>query len=764
MLPGGNTSKKYFQIITFSSILIITLVLFLGVGWQSWCAHKDIMRIQERDFRLQKLVGIIIHLDEVLTMSARMGAETGNLHWEKRYLRFEPQLDAAIKEAKEIVPETFLVGAAAHTNAANIKLVAMEKHAFELVRQGQNEDALAVLFSEGFEEQERIYAKGMKKIMTSIQMSVREHLKESQQQTLFTGVAIVITLPGLVFVWIYVLRLMKTYNIERRIAENKLKELNEELESRVSKRTANLKESNEQLRVEIIERMKAEKDLRESEARFRTVVDDILDNSIVGVFILDEKFKIVLANKALAQYFGLDRNEIIGKDERRTIREEIKGIFENPEGFAEKVLATYDNNTYVERFECHVMPEGEREERWLVHQSMPIRSGLYKGGRVEFYHDVTEHKKMEEALFQSEKLKSIGTITAGISHEFNNLLAIISGNVQLLEETYKDHEELMPVLRTIKEASDDGAEISSKMLGFTKTSQDTKKFVSFDISELIIQSLDFTKPRWSNEAQARGINYQIDKEGLKRISSIMCNPTEIREVFINIINNALDAMPEGGLLSFSTWSIGDTVFVGISDTGEGMSEDVKKSIFDPFFTTKSPVGTGLGMSMTYGIMTRHGGKIEVESGIGKGSIFTLQFPATVKAVSPIAIPEPEQETNGKNLRILVVDDEVAMCDILDKVFSGDGHKVKTADNGADAIELLKREEFDLTICDLAMPDVCGYDVIKALNGLEKRPKIGIITGWGENLRPIEENIKVDFIIKKPFNLSELRRQIIDLDI
>jgi len=515
----------------------------------------------------------------------------------------------------------------------------------------------------------------MKQIMTSIQMSVREHLKESRQQAFFTGVAIVITLPGLVFVWIYVLRLMNTYNIERKIAENKLKELNEELESRVNKRTANLKESNEQLRVEITERKKAEKDLRKSEARFRTVVDDILDNSIVGVFILDEKFKIVLANKALAQYFGLDRNEIIGKDKRLTVREKIKDIFENPEGFVEKVFATYDNNTYVERFECHVMPDGEREERWLVHQSMPIRFGLYKGGRVEFYHDATEHKKMEEALFQSEKLKSIGTITAGISHEFNNLLAIISGNVQLLEETYKDHEELMPALRTIKEASDDGSEISSKMLGFTKTSQDTKKFVSFDIRELVMQSIDFTKPRWSNEAQARGINYQIDKEGLKGISSIMCNPTEIREVFINIINNALDAMPDGGSLSFSTWSIGDTVFVGISDTGEGMSEDVKKSIFDPFFTTKTPVGTGLGMSMTYGIMTRHGGKIEVESGIGKGSTFTLQFPATVRAVSPIAA-QPEQETNEKDLRILVVDDEVAMCDILDKVFSGDGHKVK----------------------------------------------------------------------------------------
>jgi len=259
--------------------------------------------------------------------------------------------------------------------------------------------------------------------------------------------------------------------------------------------------------------------------------------------------------------------------------------------------------------------------------------------------------------------------------------------------------------------------------------------------------------------KAKGINYQMDKEGMKEVPSIMCNPTEIREIFINIINNALDAMPEGGSISFSTWDRGETVFISISDTGEGMSEDVKRNIFDPFFSTKTPVGTGLGMSTAYGMVVRHSGKIAVESEVGEGSTFTLQLPSTIKTVSPIATPKPEQQITDKNLNILVVDDEEEICKVLDQFLSKSGNKVKAVDNGADAMELINSEHFDLVLCDLAMPDVSGYDVIKAINGLGKRPKIGIITGWGEKIKPMGENIKVDFILKKPFDLSELYKHI-----
>ncbi|MCP4413261.1 MAG: HAMP domain-containing histidine kinase, partial [Gammaproteobacteria bacterium] len=164
-----------------------------------------------------------------------------------------------------------------------------------------------------------------------------------------------------------------------------------------------------------------------------------------------------------------------------------------------------------------------------------------------------KRKKMEEALFQSEKLKSIGTITAGIAHEFNNILAIIFGNVQLLEETYKDHGELIGGLRIIGNAAKDGAEISNKMLTFTKRNEDTTDYSFMELVELLKEAIDFTMPRWKNMAQAKGVNYSMDMEGIRNSYYLMCNPTEIREVFVNIINNALDAMPGGGCISFSTW-------------------------------------------------------------------------------------------------------------------------------------------------------------------------------------------------------------------
>ena len=312
----------------------------------------------------------------------------------------------------------------------------------------------------------------------------------------------------------------------------------------------------------------------------------------------------------------------------------------------------------------------------------------------------------------------------------------------------------------IKEATNDGAEISNKMLEFTKTEVDTTKYAINDLSDLIQQSIKFTMPRWRNMAQTNGINYHIDIEGIKEISKVCCNSSEIREVFINIIHNSIDAMPDGGTISFSTCNKDGAVFVSISDTGKGMTEDVKKKVFDPFFTTRRPEGTGLGMSIVYSILSRHNGKIEVESAIGKGSTFTLQLPIATSADITREISETKEESKSNGLHILVVDDEESICDILEKFISSKGHMVRTADNGAEAIILAENCSYDLVLCDIVMPDIFGYDVIKALNALERRPKIGIITGWGEQLKPMEDDAyKVDFMLKKPFDFSEMTRLI-----
>ena len=500
----------------------------------------------------------------------------------------------------------------------------------------------------------------------------------------------------------------------------------------------------------MIKRKQAEDQLRK--------LSQAIEQSPVIVLITDIKGKIEYVNSKFTQVTGYSLKEVVGKPSSileygKTSREVYKKlcntITSGNEWRGEFCNKKKNGGLYWERASITPMKNSEGDVTHFIAVT----------------EDITERKKMEEALLQSEKLKSIGTITTGISHEFNNILTIISGNVQMLEIIHKDIKLLMDPIHTIKCAVNDGVEITRRMLQFNRTEKDATKVALHDINDLLKQSIEFTMPRWKNMAQAKGINYYMDMDGIEDVPAVLCNSTELREVFINIILNALDAMPDGGRISFSTWSKDNTAFISISDTGEGMSDEVKKHIFDPFFTTKSPVGAGLGMSTAYGIIAKHDGNIEVESWVGKGSTFNLQLPIDVKTVGAEESSEPEQEIKSKSIHILVVDDTEEICNILNKFLSNCGHIVKTVKDGAEAIRLAKIDDYDLVLCDLAMPRVYGYDVIQSLNKLKKRPKIGIITGWNEKFNPMKgEEFKVDFVLQKPFGFSELTRLINDLRI
>ncbi|MFQ5965113.1 MAG: response regulator [Candidatus Scalinduaceae bacterium] len=377
-----------------------------------------------------------------------------------------------------------------------------------------------------------------------------------------------------------------------------------------------------------------------------------------------------------------------------------------------------------------------------------------------FVRNITERKKMDEMILQTEKLRAMGMMTSGVAHDFNNILAVISGNAQLMGEKYGDHKEMMDGFRIIRKAVNDGAEIVRRMKKFTKVERDASEFMSVDIKKILEQAIEFSRPRWMNIAKAGEITYNIDKTGIKKIPDVLGNPPELREVFVNIINNALDAMTGGGCISFCTWSKDDTVFVSISDTGEGMTEEVRKRIFDPFFTTKRSEGSGLGMSVTYGVITGHGGKIEVESEVGKGATFTLSIPITRETPQLAVSPDPPRKIKAHGLRILVIDDEEEICSVLNKYFSRDGHEVRSVNNGTEAIKLLKNEDFGLILCDLVLPDMSGHDIVKVLDALDKKPKVGLITGWDEKIETkSKEELKIDFIIRKPFDFSTLTSHI-----
>ncbi len=533
---------------------------------------------------------------------------------------------------------------------------------------------------------------------------------------------------------------------ERKRMEEELKELNESLEQRVAERTTELAKMNEDLLAEIAERKHAEEALRESEEKYRRLIETASD----AIFVADAETGIILdANKRAEELIGLPTDEMVGMHQTQLHTKEdverYKKLFKD--AVNEGGPKTFSANLHVSHKDGRKIPV-EISSSVMELGGKKIIQGIFR--------DIGERKRAEAALLQSEKLKALGIIASGIAHDFNNTLAIIQGNLWLLERLYGDHIKLKDKLRIIREAAADGAETVRRISEFTRSDSDSPRTIPVDTTKLIKRVVDFTRPRWKDMAQANGITYEIDMDGLKQVPAVLGNPTELREVLVNIVNNALEAMPGGGRLSFRTWTENGSVYVGISDNGVGMSKDVQMSIFDPFFTTKGPEGSGLGMSVAYGIIKGHGGKIDVESKECVGSTVTFNLPTAGRATGPQPQPKASTTTNAGKYRILVVDDEQEICHFLSEFLSQEGYVVKSTSSGAEAIKLLESENFDLVLSDLAMPEVSGREILNTIKKLEKRPKAGIITGWADLLDALrDDSLPVDFVINKPVEPLEV---------
>ena len=367
-----------------------------------------------------------------------------------------------------------------------------------------------------------------------------------------------------------------------------------------------------------------------------------------------------------------------------------------------------------------------------------------------------ELKQAQDQIVQAEKLRAMGEMASGVAHDFNNVLAVILGNIQLLLHQF-DHlrpEAIRERLRAIERSSKDGAETVRRIQEFTGVRRD-KEFAPLSINQIVDDVVTITQPRWKDQAQRKGVQIHLVRE-LGEIPSILGNPSELREVLTNIMFNAVDAMPEGGQLTISTQpQTDDWVEVRIADTGIGMTEEVKGRIFDPFFTTKGVTNSGLGLSVSYGIVKRHGGEILVESEIGKGTAFILHLPigyeqeeAEEKAIKPV------KET--RLARILVIDDEEAVRDILSQMLNAKGHDVVVAADGEEGIERFKNKEFDLVFTDLGMPKISGWEVSKTIKEINPKIPIAMITGWGMEVnREKMSESGIDLIISKPFDFDQV---------
>jgi len=358
-----------------------------------------------------------------------------------------------------------------------------------------------------------------------------------------------------------------------------------------------------------------------------------------------------------------------------------------------------------------------------------------------------EEKQLQEKLAESEKLRAMGLMASGVAHDFNNMLAIIFGNIDLAEvEDNKDM--VLKRLAKIKKAAVDSANIIKRLQKFTKTNSEDTPFQPVKFNDLAREAIEISAPMWKDGPHAKGISIEIVDALTEEEFIILGNDTDLREAIINMIFNSVYAMPQGGKIHLAMYTKDESIYLEISDNGIGMTEETKRRIFDPFFTTKGANHSGLGMSMLYGTIKRHNGSIDIKTKPGEGTMFTIVLPKGKEEIDKEDEKlDPVVEIRESN--IMIIDDEPEIGVLLSEILSNQGHQTCVFDNGIGGIEAFKKGSYEILITDLGMPGVSGWEVINIVRQIKPGVVIGIITGWDVS----EEEAKqkgVDFLIKKPF--------------
>ena len=499
--------------------------------------------------------------------------------------------------------------------------------------------------------------------------------------------------------------------------------------------------------IESSKRKRAEEKIKRARDDYLSVTN-LTGNIIVKV---DREGKWTSLNDHACQFWGKPREELIGSafvdylhpDDQEKTRAAVQEVR------SKKLVTGVVNRQKT--------PKGWRTVGWnaaAIFDEEERYVGFQAAGR-----DITERKQAEVALTQSEKLRALGEMAAGVAHDFNNLLAIILGNAQLLERglnRYKP-EEIQERLKIIARTADEGGETVRRLQDFTRTEVSGRHFTKIDLNEIVREAIASTSPRWEDEAEAKGITIRI-KEKLGKLPFLWGSRSGLMEVLTNLIFNALEAMPEGGEITIRTEAKEGQVYLYFADSGKGIPDRIKGKIFDPFFTTKGPQASGLGLSISYGIIKRHQGKIKVENTRGKGTTFTISIPIRLEApLKKEKLKEPEKISSGK---ILVIDDEEDIREVLETILQEGGHRVTLAETGRKGLNRFKQANFDSVLMDLGMPEMSGWELAKKIKEIDPGVPVGLITGW--EVAAAKEKMReegVDFIISKPFDYTKMLREV-----
>jgi GAF domain-containing protein/CheY-like chemotaxis protein len=370
------------------------------------------------------------------------------------------------------------------------------------------------------------------------------------------------------------------------------------------------------------------------------------------------------------------------------------------------------------------------------------------------YAELTE---AQAQLVRSETLRAMGELAAGVAHHLNNLLAVVLGRIQLVIPK-TEAPEARRDLALAERAALDGADVVRRMRGFSR-GYPAPSLIAVDLSRLAAEAVEMTRSRWSGEATARGIRIETTLEA-GAVPAVAGEPAALREVLVNLILNAIDALPAGGRIALRTWASGEHVHCAVSDDGIGMSPEVQRRAVEPFFTTKGVRRTGLGLSVGYGILRRHGGDLTIESTEGQGTEVTLRVPLTslidIPGTAPVA---SAVRAPAGRLTVVVVDDEPEVRRVIAELLEHQGHRVVQAADGDEALRRVD-DTVDLVLTDLSMPGMSGWDVARDVKTRWPGLRVGIVTGWAEALGADPgHRSAADFVIAKPVTGAALRTAI-----
>lgn len=374
---------------------------------------------------------------------------------------------------------------------------------------------------------------------------------------------------------------------------------------------------------------------------------------------------------------------------------------------------------------------------------------------------LSELKATQQQVIQQERLSAIGQMASGIAHDFNNTLTPILGFTELLLESdtlLDDKVEARRCLEMLRTSAKDAASVVSRLREFYRPANTDEEFPVVDLGKIVQQAISLTEPKWRSQTQARGVTVEVTAE-MRASPFVAGEESALREVLTNLIFNAVDAMPDGGRIALETAIEAGEAVIRIGDTGTGMSEAVRQRCLEPFFSTKGELGTGLGLSMVYGIVERHRGKLEIESVAGQGTTFIIRLPLVENSTA--SVPDIAAEAKPtSSLRILIVDDEPGILEVVSAYLRCDGHMVATAASGREALEKFRRNHFDLVVLDRVMPDMSGDQTARFIKELNRDIPVIMLTGFGALIEVTGSQPQaVDVVLSKPVTIDALRSTI-----